>query len=57
MMQPEYLGDGVYAHLDAAGQIWLRTERDNGWHELALDVDTFRALIRYARAVWPGGDF
>jgi hypothetical protein len=51
--QRDYLGDGVYCHLDEAGQIWLRTERESGWHEIALDPVTFQALIEYAARVWP----
>jgi hypothetical protein len=48
------LGDGVYAERDEAGQLWLRTERDGGVHEIALDPVTWRALIAYATRVWPG---
>jgi hypothetical protein len=52
-MQGSYLGDGVYCHVDAADQIWLRTERETGWHEIALDPATFAALVAYAAQVWP----
>lgn len=30
-----YLGDGVFARFDGY-QIWLRTPRDSGEHEIAL---------------------
>jgi len=53
MMEAEFLGDGVYAYLDAAGQIWLRTERESGWHEIALEPATWAALVKYVRRVWP----
>ena len=42
-----YLGDGVYASFDGF-QIWLRTQRESGWHEIALDAYTFDALLKYA---------
>ena len=35
--QPDaYLGDGVYASFDGY-QIWLKTERETGWHAVALE--------------------
>lgn len=43
-----YLGDGVYCGVDFAGQIWLIAERENGWHEIALDTGALAALFRYA---------
>jgi hypothetical protein len=48
----DYLGDGVFASLEH-DMIWLRTERETGWHEIALDPVTFRALIDYVARVWP----
>jgi hypothetical protein len=48
--RPEYIGDGVYASVDNAGQIWLQTERITGHIEaIALDEGTFHSLIRYER--------
>jgi hypothetical protein len=38
-----YLGDGVYASFER-GMIWLRVERTNGWHEIALDPSVCHAL-------------
>lgn len=42
-----YLGDGVYASFDGY-QIWLETEREEGTHQIALDVHTYKALVEYA---------
>jgi hypothetical protein len=53
MKEPEYLGDGVYAHLDEANQIWLRTQRESGWHEIALEPATWANLVAYVRRIWP----
>ena len=50
-----YIGDGVYASYDG-GQIWLHTERETGWHRIALDAATFFNLIAYAKRVWPPRD-
>jgi hypothetical protein len=48
--RPEYIGDGVYASVDHAGQIWLQTEREEGHIErIALDEGTFQSLINYER--------
>ena len=47
---PIYLGDGVYASFDGV-QIWLRTERETGVHEIALESHVFRALQSYADAL------
>jgi hypothetical protein len=44
---PTYLGDGVYASFDGY-QIWLKTERENGWHEIALEPPVVSALVAYA---------
>ncbi len=43
---PDYLGDGVYASFDGF-QVWLRVERESGFHEIALDPHTLDALMRY----------
>jgi hypothetical protein len=57
--RPEYIGDGVYASVDLAGQIWLQTEREEGHIErVALDEATFHCLIRYEqklREAFAGG--
>lgn len=47
-MNPDgkYLGDGVYASYDGY-QIWLRTPREGGWHEIALEPPVLEALDEY----------
>lgn len=45
--QPEYLGDGVYASCDGF-YIWLKTQRENGWHMIALDPEMLAALNAYS---------
>lgn len=49
--KPTYLGDGVYASFDGY-QIWLRTERENGVHEIALEPPVAKAFIAFAERVW-----
>ena len=41
-----YLGDGVYASCDGY-QIWLRTPRDGGWHEIAMEPEVLTAFDEY----------
>jgi hypothetical protein len=42
-----YLGDGVYGcHDPGFDQFWLATQRDNGWHTIALDMSTLAAFER-----------
>lgn len=41
----EYLGDGVYAEYQTDG-VWLRTERENGVHEIFLDDEVFTSLVK-----------
>lgn len=43
-----YLGDGVYARFDGY-QVWLRTPRENGDHEIALEPAVYEALTNYVR--------
>jgi len=45
-----YLGDGVYVTNDGF-QFWLRTLRENGWHEIALDGSMIENLLDYARSI------
>ncbi len=45
-----YLGDGVYASFDGY-QVWLRTERGDGWHEIALEPSVFESLIGYVEGL------
>jgi hypothetical protein len=45
---PVYLGDGVYCCNDGY-QIWLYTETELGSQQIALDPDTFYALMKYAK--------
>lgn len=48
----DYLGDGVYAEYEEGlHQIWLRTDRQEGTHEIALDHSTFAALIKFAKRI------
>lgn len=42
----QYLGDGVYVGHDG-WQIWLRTERERGWHEIALEPHVLAAFHHY----------
>lgn len=57
---PIYLGDGLYASYEPQlGLIWLRTARfctrrdEHGQyiHEVALDYETFPALLSYKDAI------
>lgn len=41
-----YIGDGVYASHDGYN-IWLKTQRYAGWHEIALEPSVFAALLKY----------
>lgn len=41
----EHIGDGVYAEYDQFG-VWLRTERENGWHSIYLEDEAFTALVK-----------
>lgn len=43
-----YLGDGVYARFDGY-QVWLRTPRESGDHEIALEPTVYEALTNYVR--------
>jgi len=47
-MEKRYIGDGVYASFDGY-QIWLTTERDGRTHSIALEAETFDALIQYQK--------
>ena len=51
---PTYLGDGVYASFDGY-QIWLRAERENGIHKIALEPPVVRALVAFADRIWMPG--
>ena len=42
-----YLGDGLHAEFDG-WQIVLRTPRESGDHWVALEPETFTALLRFA---------
>ena len=46
----EYLGDGVYVSHDDC-QFWLRTERENGWHEIALEPGMVSKLLEYQKRI------
>lgn len=41
-----YLGDGVYVRFDGY-QIWLRTPRENGDHEIALEPGVYLSLTNF----------
>jgi hypothetical protein len=45
-----YIGDGVYASFDGFN-IWLRTQRETGWHEIALEPEVLDALLAYAKSL------
>jgi hypothetical protein len=45
-----YLGDGVYASCDG-WHIWLRTSRESGVHEIALEPPVIDALIEYVKSI------
>lgn len=49
-MDKDYLGDGVYVSNDGY-RIWLMVERENGPERVALEPDTFKALLDYAARV------
>ena len=44
----EYLGDGVYASTDG-WHLWLRTPREGGIHEIALEPEVLARLDEYRR--------
>lgn len=41
-----YIGDGVYVRFEGY-QIWLRTPRESGDHEVALEPEVYEALTNY----------
>ena len=41
-----YIGDGVYVTYDG-WQIWLRTTREEGDHQIALEPETYTALVQF----------
>jgi hypothetical protein len=43
-----YCGDGVYAWRDAYNTLWLATARGFDWHTIALERETFAAVIQFA---------
>jgi hypothetical protein len=48
MAEETYLGDGLYARIDA-GAIWLRAPREDGDHMVALEPEVFAALCKLAQ--------
>ena len=46
-----YLGDGVYASIDALGQIKLRAPREFGDHVVYLNQDNLNELVKYIHQV------
>lgn len=48
--EESYLGDGVYAWFDGY-QIWIKTERENGWCEIALEPKVFDKLNEYKQRI------
>ena len=52
MREHDYLGDGVHAALDEAGQIW--SQRESGWHEIALEPQVWANLVEYVGRAWSG---
>lgn len=49
-IQARHLGDGAYAEFDGV-QIWLKAEREDGWHGVAIDPYAFRELVNYAESI------
>lgn len=49
-MKETYLGDGVYARFDGY-QVWLRTTREGGKHEIALDRDVYNHLVEFIESL------
>lgn len=47
-MEPRYLGDGVTASFDGF-QIWLEADQEGVRHRIALEAETFSALLQYQR--------
>ena len=47
-MEDRYIGDGVYASFDGY-HIWLKADRDGMQHLIALEAETFSALMQYQR--------
>lgn len=45
----QYLGDGVYAGYDGA-QIWLICRRDDDFHYIALEPQTFESLAKMGQS-------
>jgi hypothetical protein len=48
---PRYLGDGVYVSFDG-WYVWLKTERDDGEHSIALELPVFKHLLEFCESVW-----
>jgi len=47
--EAEYIGDGVYVAFDGF-HIWLYTERENGWHSIALELPVYVSLRKFAQS-------
>lgn len=47
-MNEEYIGDGLYASFDGY-QFKLRTPRENGDHEVYLELPVYERFLEYAR--------
>jgi hypothetical protein len=48
MDEETYLGDGLYASFDG-GMLKLRAPREHGDHEVYLEAETFRDLLRFVQ--------
>jgi len=48
--EPTYLGAGVYVHFDGY-QVWLRTQREFGWHEIALEPNCWVRLKEFVEGL------
>lgn len=51
-IEPRYLGDGVYASSDGM-YIWLHVNDHRNLPVVALELEVFQSLERYAKKVWP----
>ena len=45
-------GTAYYASVEHL-MIWLRTPRETGWHEIALEPSVWANLVDYVTRVWP----
>jgi hypothetical protein len=49
-IEPQYIGDGVYASFDGY-QVWVQTHPGC---KIALEYDVMDSLLNFAGKIWPG---